>query len=229
MNFTTDTREAIDQKVTQLIVSKIHELLKTQDKVILGIPGGRSFLGIFDLLKKQTVPWGKVHIFMVDERLVDTDSPQSNFRQAWDACIQYLVEDFDLPRENMHPYTYYNQPVEEGLEAYKTELKEIADGFDIILLSSGEDGHVASLFPNNDSIKDGGEFFISVPDSPKPPAGRISASRKMLQKAKLSILLFLGEEKKQALENFNSSVSITECPAKLVNEISESYVFTDLK
>ena len=143
--------------------------------------------------------------------------------------LEYLVKQNKLPRKNLHPYTYFNFPDEKGLEAYKNEFKEISDKYDIILLSSGEDGHVGSLFPHHNSIKDPSEFFIISKDPPKPPAKRLSASRKLLSKSQTAILLFLGEEKAQALKNFqDKKLSVIDCPVKLVYEIEDAHTFTDL-
>jgi len=68
----------------------------------------------------------------------------------------------------------------------------------VVLLSSGEDDHIASLFPNHETIKYNKDFFISTKTSPKPPKNRMSSSRKLLSKTKVSILLFFSKSKKQA-------------------------------
>ena len=229
MKIEKGTRKQLEIKAANLITLKIHELIKTQSKIVLAIPGGRSISGIFSLLKHQNIPWDKVHIFMVDERLSKSEDSQTNFRQAEKEFLEYLVKQNKLPRKNMHPYTYFNFPDEKGLEAYKNELKEISDKYDIILLSSGEDGHVGSLFPHHNSIKDPSEFFIISKDPPKHPAKRLSASRKLLSKSKTAILLFFGKEKAQALKNFqDNKLSVIDCPAKLVYETEDYYILTDL-
>lgn len=222
-------RKKLEIIAAQLITKKIHEYLKTQKHVILGIPGGRSIFGILELLKHQNIPWKKVQIFMVDERLVSLDDQNSNYKKANDLFIEYLVKQHKILKQNLHPYIYFNLPIEQGLNAYKNELREISHSFDIILLSSGEDGHVASLFPNHNSIRDQAEFFINVKNAPKLPKERISVSKKLLLKSRTAILLFFDESKKQAFKNFqDKNLSIQDCPAKLVNSIKNSYVFTEL-
>ena len=46
--------------------------------------------------------------------------------------------------------------------------------FSVVLLSLGEDGHVASLFPEG-SVVDDGPGHILVEDAPKPPPRRLSS------------------------------------------------------
>jgi len=58
----------------------------------------------------------------------------------------------------------------------------------------------------------------------------MSASRNIITRSNLVILLFLGQGKRNALENFrNDSLKAEECPAKIVSEIRDSYVFTDIR
>ena len=229
MKIIKDKRKELEIKAAILIERKIHEYLKTQSKVVLGIPGGRSVQGIFSLLKHQKIPWEKVHIFMVDERL-GKDNQEENFNQAYNSFIEYLEKQKLLLSNNVHPYTYFNIPEKKALEAYKSELRVLSHRYDIVLLSSGEDGHVGSLFPNHDSVNDPSDFFIITENAPKQPPKRLTASRKILQKSQTALLLFFGEEKAKAYKNFlDKSLSIADCPAKLVNDIKDSHVFSDIK
>ncbi len=229
MKLIKNARKNLEIRVASLIERKIHEYLRTQSKIILAIPGGSSVAGIFLLLKKQKIPWERVHIFMVDERLVSLDSPESNFKQAYDSFINYLTKQHKIPSQNIHSYNYFNLPDKQGTEAYKNELRELSHHFDIALLSAGEDSHIASLFPAHETIKSQEEFFLITHSSPKFPKNRMSSSKKLIQKSKTALLFFFGENKLKAYENFqNKNLSVTDCPAKLVNEINDSYVFTDI-
>ena len=229
MKLTKGKKEKLDLEVAILIKNKIKDLAKEKSKITFAIAGGNSVSGIFENLKKQNIKWEKVHIFMVDERLVALDSPQSNFKQAEDIFISYLVKQNKISKFNLHPYIYFNLPDEQGINAYKNELREFSHKFDIVLLSSGEDGHIASLYPNHETIKNSSEGFIITHDSPKKPSSRISASRKLLEKSQTAILLFFGKQKQKAYENFmNKKLDVNDCPAKIINKIEDSYVFTDL-
>lgn len=229
MKLIKGSKKEIEIKAVNIIVRRIRELLKTKDNVVLGIPGGKSVSGILDLLKSQKIPWQKIHIFMIDERPVPLTNSESNFGQAKKIFLDYLTEQYIIPKQNTHPYIYYNLEGNLGTKAYKRELRKISDSYDIAILSAGEDSHIASLFPNHESIKNFSEFFINVANSPKPPKKRMSASKKLLQKSQTAILLFMGEEKRDALNKFlDNRLSINECPAKLINEIRDSYALTDI-
>lgn len=220
------TRAELTRQAALLIKKAIADLLHNQAHVVLAIAGGRSVVPIFQLLPSTDgIPWNKVHIFMVDERVVPLDHQDSNYRLARENFIDELVNNGQLPKENVHPFT-----LEDGVDLYSEELKAFGGCFDLVLLSAGEDGHIASLFPDHPGLRNRSEAYIEVPDSPRPPLLRISASHRLLMRSKMAILLFNGQAKKQALKAFNSpGIHFKKCPAKIIRSIPESYLLTDIK
>jgi 6-phosphogluconolactonase len=195
-----------------------------QKEVVIGVPGGRNITPILNYLIKEKLPWEKIHIFMVDERLVPIDNEESNFR-----LIKEILNHF-IPKENLHPFIYDSESSYFGIKSYEDEINKYGGDFDIVLVSAGEDGHIASLYPNHPSISDNSEHYIFVDNSPKPPLRRMSASKNMILRSKIGIVLFYGEIKREAYLNFlNKELDYTNCPAKLLSELSESYVITNLE
>ncbi|NQV08863.1 6-phosphogluconolactonase [Candidatus Woesearchaeota archaeon] len=206
----------LNKKAVDILVDNISGLLEKQEHVIFGVVGGSSMSGIFNLLKhEKRIPWEKIHVFMADERFVLITNEESNFRLANETFVQ------NLPKENAHPFT--------DIAEYETELKKYGDSYDILLLSAGEDGHIASLFPNHTSINDDSDHFVMVKNSPKPPPERMSISRKMVLNSKTALILFLGEGKKHAYQRFLEQGDVYSCPARLVKSVENSYVFTNLR
>ena len=184
---------------------------------------------IFNELKTHRIEWRKVHLFMVDERLVSIDHIDSNFRLANETFIDELVQEEKLPFDNIHAFNYDKNASDFGIRGYQEELEQYGSHFDIVLLSSGEDGHIAAIFPNHYSFEDEGEYFISTTNSPKPPASRMSSSRNLIGRSSAAIILFMSETKRVALTTFNdSSIGSKSCPAKIVLDIVDSYVVSDL-
>jgi 6-phosphogluconolactonase len=93
----------------------------------------------------------------------------------------------------------------------------------------GEDGHVASLFPNSPAkIVDNSVSFLVVKNSPKPPPTRISMSYEMIFAAKNLWILISGAGKAPALRASLSSTGHTPLarvlaarPAKIFSDINE--------
>ncbi len=198
-------RKTLAYEVVSLI--KKNPLLKEKKQITLAIPGGTSMDEIFSEFSTAEISWEKIHIFWVDERLGD----YSNYALAKKTFLHNLLE------ANIHPFLK---------TGYDELLKKYGGKFDILLLSAGEDGHVASIFPGPQSSQEG--FFI-VEDSPKPPPLRGSASLSLLQNSDYAFVTFYGEKKRQALENFKDpEISPEACPAKYLNKINNLYILTDL-
>ncbi|MCK4365149.1 MAG: 6-phosphogluconolactonase [Thermoplasmatales archaeon] len=214
----------IYKKISSVIANSINQILSEKDEVILGLPGGRSISNILQFLKMENIDWNKIHVFMIDERLVPIDDDESNFK-----LIEQGLSDI-IPIKNLHPF-YYNETKEDhGLLDYKEEIMKYGGKYDIILVSSGEDGHIGALYPNHSSIRDESNYLISMNNSPKPPSKRISISKKILLKSKIGILIFVGDMKREAYSNFlDEEIDITMCPAKLVAQLPESFVLTDIE
>jgi 6-phosphogluconolactonase len=216
------TTEQMVEKGASLLYQSCKAFIRTKGSVVLAVPGGRSVAGIFRLLVTFRLDWQKVHIFMLDERLVPEDHPESNCR---------LVRQFFGPLDvagMIHPFIYDPERPEESVAGYGEELARYGTGFDIVLASSGEDGHIGSLFPNHPSVQARGARFILVNDSPKPPSSRMSAGVELLRRADTGVLLFLGDGKRNALRNFcDGDLAYNQCPAKITTMMSTYYVLTD--
>jgi 6-phosphogluconolactonase len=100
---------------------------------------------------------------------------------------------------------------------------------DIVVLSSGEDGHIGALYPNHHSIKNNFPKFISMGDSPKPPQKRMTASRKMIEKADDGLLLFFGAGKTDAYFKYKLRTnSVEDCPAQICKSYKHGRALVNL-
>ena len=88
--------------------------------------------------------------------------------------------------------------------------------FDLVLLGIGEDGHIASLFPNSAAISETTKSILPVIGT-KFPYQRITITPKIIKEAKSTFVFSMGEEKlsvfNKLLDNINDIYSI---PARLV-------------
>lgn len=217
------------RRAASRLCDALRDVLFVRRRAIIAVPGGRSVARIFEFMRQERLDWHRVHFFMVDERLVPADHPDSNFRLLREHLIEPLRREGRLESVNAHPFSFDVAKPGQGALEYGSILAEHGSGFDVVLLSAGEDGHVASLFPNHHSIDDARHGFFVMTDSPKPPPGRMTSSASLVRSAEVAVLLFLGPAKAAAYENFqNPSVSLSSCPAKLALAMKSAFVFTDL-
>ena len=118
----------------------------------LAVSGGNTPNLLFSTLAANYAEsrlWQKCHFWWVDERMVSPEDPESNFGR----CRELLLSKIDIPSENIHRIRGEREPYQEA-EDYETALKTTLPTqngwprFDFMLLGMGEDGHTASIFPN---------------------------------------------------------------------------------
>jgi 6-phosphogluconolactonase len=229
MERATGPRERLDSLAAERIAATLGSITKDR-AAVLALVGGRSVGGIFAALTKLPIDWSRVHVFLADERLVPIDDDESNFKGIRADLLAPLLTARKLPEANVHPFVVDDAKPERGVAGYRDELRACGGKIDVAVLSAGEDGHTASLFPGHPSVRDASEGFLLVGNAPKPPPDRMSASRKLLAGAALGVIVFYGEGKRAALGLFDDpKVALTDCPSKVVGEMRSSLVLTDLE
>jgi 6-phosphogluconolactonase len=212
-----------------LLCEKLRKALAAKKQVNIAVPGGRNVAKIFQVMQREAIDWQRVHFFIIDERLVPIDHPDSNYKLLQDNFIDPLARAGRISPGNAHPFILNASSVDRGTKRYEEALAEHGFRYDVILLSSGEDGHVGALYPHHHSIMDKHHGFIVMNDSPKPPPERMTSSRSLMQTADTALLLFVGEAKREAYLKFNNAQNaVVDCPAKLVLGLEDTTVFTDL-
>jgi 6-phosphogluconolactonase len=122
----------------------------TGDPVHMALSGGSTPLTVFRQLTRATRPeaWSHVHLYWVDERCVPAGDPDSNFGNAW----EHFIGPMGFPEDRLHPIRGDADPEKEAMRYGRLLLDRlpVENGFpvfDWIWLGLGEDGHTASIFP----------------------------------------------------------------------------------
>ena len=174
----------------------------------VALSGGRitqKFLAdVVTQARVRKISFDRVHFFWADERCVPPDDPESNFKLA----KELLFDPLKIATERIHRLRGEDEPDSAAMKAGR-ELEAVAkknpEGMpvlDLIFLGMGEDGHIASLFPESSAkLVDISVPFLVVKNSPKPPPTRISLSYKAIFAAKNIAVLISGAGKAEALRN----------------------------
>lgn len=215
------------------IFIRVVKKFSNQKNVVVGLCGGRSVVEFYkDIVRNKNKiskkVWKKINFFFVDERVVNKNSKEGNYFVAKENLFLDLIKSKLISWKRVHRFgTYKNINLE--LKNYTNLLSRFGGNFDIIVLSSGEDGHIASLFPRHKLLKEKGKKYLYLWNSPKAPAKRVTVSPRFIEDAKSGLIFFVGEEKKEAFRMFkNNKVKIWDCPAKLARRIRGLYVVREL-
>lgn len=146
----------VAESLAKDVVNRLTALNKEGRIISIALSGGKTPLPFFSVLGdhfSSSVDWRDIHFFWSDERCVPPDSAESNFGMAVTSVISRL----NTPPENIHRIIGENDPEHEAVR-YSKEIESIVpetDGmpsFDLMILGLGEDGHIASIFPGNESL-----------------------------------------------------------------------------
>jgi 6-phosphogluconolactonase len=175
---------------------------------LVALAGGRIASLFFDAVTEHavasSVSFEHVHFFWSDERCVPPDHPDSNFRVA----EKELLGPLGIAADRIHRIKGELKPADAVTEA-DAAIGLVAPlnsaglpVLDLVLLGMGEDGHVASLFPNAPaSVVECQTPFVAVRSSSKPPPLRISMSYAAMAAARQVWVLVDGAHKEEALLN----------------------------
>jgi len=197
-------------KTAIIIQKKLDELLQKGSATVM-LTGGRSAAQLYTEWKK--LPNFKKIInttfYFGDERCVPTDHPESNYGMI----MQTLLKD-GLPNNcKIHRMQAEKQDVEKFAKAYE---KLLPNSIDIMLLGIGEDGHIASLFPNSPQLHEQKRLCLPI-IGPKPPCKRLTVTPPVIKSAQTTYILALGREKQKIVEQVKQQpADINRLPVQMV-------------
>lgn len=147
--------------------------------VVISVPGGSTPFPIFAELVKRDLDFSRLIVWPNDDRIVSEDHEASNtgkIRALFEpvgARIVALAEDMAVPE------------------------------FDLVWLGMGEDGHIASLFPNTDPRADDPQTVKVLTPDPLPPHApfdRITMTLPTLLNSRELMFVIRGEDKRAVFE-----------------------------
>ncbi len=196
-------------KAFEIFMEEYKKSVENSGTFSVAFSGGTTPEGLFKRLVKGDINWKNVNLFMVDERYLPPDHPDSNYKLLWDN----LLSKVKIPPSNVRSIKHMGSLEESRLE-YGKEVEEFIEGkeysFDFIILGMGNDGHTASLFADN--FKMDGNVVPSL-ESDLHKYNRISLGLKVINRCRKKLFL-LKKDKKDILENVLKG---GECPASNVN------------
>lgn len=211
--------EKVYEAIAQEIISLIHN--STQEVFHIALSGGNTPKAFFQKLMDSYVDqiaWERLHFWWGDERCVGPDDEQSNYKMTLD----FLLSKINIPERNIHRIKGENEPEEEALR-YSKEMEACLNSrandpvFDLIILGLGDDGHTASIFPDQLELF---EYKQSCAVAQHPISGqkRITITGNVLNNANQVFFLVTGKNKAiRVSEIMNDSEAAKLLPAYYIS------------
>jgi 6-phosphogluconolactonase len=162
-----------------------------------GGTGTGVLAAIHDSPARDAVDWRRVEIFWGDERFVAADSDDRNEKGAREALLDKVPVDPARVHAMAPLGGEFGDDVDAAAAAY-AEIVDRFDRFDVVMLGVGEEGHVASIFPDSPAVHDD-RSVVAVRNCPKPPPTRVSLTLPTIRRATEVWLMTAGEGKAGAI------------------------------
>ena len=201
-NDETSLSKALAQEI--LIIAK--KSILENDSFNIVLTGGRSVLSLYKILSESDSNWNKWHIYISDERFLSAGHKDRNDR----LINEIWLDNSAIPKQNIH-FIKAELGLLKAREEYENILKGI-DRFDVVLLSVGEDGHVASLFPG--CTYNNKNNVVIEKNSPKLPRERISISYRKFNKADFVYKIIIGSSKNMIVKKIKEGIMLPALTAR---------------
>jgi 6-phosphogluconolactonase len=224
-----DGEKASERAATE-IARRLHSAREQRGVAHLALSGGSTPARTYELLREELESWHDVEVWFADERCVEPDDDESNYKLARETLLEGAA---GLDPARVHRMQGELGP-ERGAESYEQELREHAPldeqsvaTLDVIVLGIGPDGHIASLFPGAPTLDvQAPALCLGVHDSPKPPPERLTLTLPVLHAAQRCVLLATGAAKADAVDAMLAEPS-RHVPASLLRRGRLSVIVDD--
>lgn len=229
--------ELLAQAVAARLLVRLLDAQADRGQASVVLTGGRIASSVYRavgaLPARDAVDWSRVDVWWGDERFLPAGHPERNETQARAA----LLDQLPLDPARIHPMPASDGPAGADPEAaaarYAVELAAAArpgnatlPHFDVLLLGVGEDGHVASVFPEH-PVHYESRPVSAVRGSPKPPPVRTTLTLAAINTAEEVWLVASGSDKAAAVHMALDGAGPVQLPAAGVAGVNRTLWLLD--
>ncbi len=184
--------DSVAREAASLIAVAARAAVAERGRFIMAVSGGHTPWVMLRNVTREEVPWDKVHLAQVDERVAPPGHPDRNLTHLQES----LLEHAPLPPEQIYAMPVESVDLESAAKQYAATLAKIAGSppvLDLVHLGLGPDGHTASLVP--------GDAVLEVNDADVAVTGIYQGRRRMtltypiINRARRVLWLVTGSEK----------------------------------
>jgi len=230
-----DNEAALFEAAAEKFVTFGAQAIADRGRFTVALAGGGTPKSLYERLAgdayRDRIDWSKIEWFFGDERPVDPDDPESNYRMAFAALLGKPMID----PARVHRIVGESERPETAAAEYQKEIARVfgvaADGpppsFDLVLLGMGSDGHTASLFPFTAALNVR-KKWVSANDVPQMSTRRYTLTPLTINAAACVMFLVTGPGKAKTLRDvLNGPPEPKRLPSQMIKPAGELWWYVD--
>jgi len=203
------------------IAASCREAVAARGLALVAVSGGETPWRMLEQLRGLDLPWQRIHVAQVDERIAPRGDPRRNLARL----EQILVREGPLPERQLLAMPVEADDLGAAAAGYQRLLERLGGRplqFDVVQLGLGSDGHTASLLP--------GDPVLEVADRDVATSGEYQGLRRMtltypaMDRARRRLWLVTGTAKASRLAELLDGASTDGAPSVRVSRADASVV-----
>lgn len=138
---------ALAREAARRVAGAAAAAVAERGRFVVALSGGRTPAAMLGELAATGLPWERIHVFQVDERVAPDGHPDRNLTLLGSELLGRVA----LPPGNLHPMPVTAADLAAAASGYAAALAGTAPGgvLDLVHLGLGDDGHTASWPPGH--------------------------------------------------------------------------------
>jgi len=188
--------ESTARAAAKFIAAEASAAIAARGRFVMAVSGGHTPWIMLRALADEKLPWERLQVFQVDERVAPAGDPERNLTHLRET----LLNRAPIRAEQIHAMPVESSDLEASARQYVAELRDAAGSppvLDLVHLGLGPDGHTASLVP--------GDPVLDISASDVAVTGVYQGRRRMtltypiINRARRILWLTTGKEKHDML------------------------------
>jgi glucosamine-6-phosphate deaminase len=229
-------KENYDQ-ICEETVKIIHQAWKKKNNLVLGLPTGRTPLGVYkrliELYQKEEIDFSRVVTFSLDEYLGLKENHPQSFAYYLE---KNLYRHINLKKENIFRLKGTPEGIDKHCQEYEERIKSMG-GIDLQILGIGRNGHIGFNEPSSslssrtrvktlaeETIEANSRFFD---DKNEVPRFCLTMGIGTIMESKMILLMASGEDKSEAIQKTIEGPITASVPASVLQYHPQAKIIID--